>query len=227
MMAKKIFIDICKKRKISALITEPLKKGSLSGCVFVIAHGSSNDMHHNLIRGVSDIYSANGGKTIRFNFLFREENIISRTIRMDNSLSYLKAYEYAGKNLVSENDLVFACGKSLGSKVGAELISSGRICPDGFISFGYPLHSKNYFDRLKFRPLESLNVPSMFFTGEHDPLCKIDFFTQGLNRLKINSRLHIIKKADHGLGIDKKYSESIFEEIFQSTSDWINASRSC
>ncbi|MDY0132808.1 MAG: hypothetical protein RBR53_09070 [Desulforegulaceae bacterium] len=222
-MEKKVFINIDKNRNTSAIINLPLSKGCFSGFVFVIAHGSSNDKNHELIKGVSEIYSLNGAKTIRFNFLFREENKFSGDIKKDNSLTYLKVFEYAKSRLASKNDFVFACGKSLGAKVGAELISSKLIFPHGFISFGYPLHSKSCFLNLKLDPLKNIFVPSIFFTGEFDPLCKKELLSRGLAELKINSKIYLIKNADHGLGIDKKYTSSIFKEIYKASLEWINS----
>jgi predicted alpha/beta-hydrolase family hydrolase len=220
-MDKKVFIEVYKNRRISAVIKSPRKIGSLSGCIFIIAHGSSNDLNHDLIKGVSDIYCANGATTVRFNFLFKEEKKVSDDIKKDNFVSYIKIFEYVKKNLASKNDYIFACGKSLGAKVGAELISSNKIMPNGFLSFGYPLHSKHYFGRLKFFPLRNISVPSFFFTGEYDPLCRKELFFEGLTKLDIDCRHFIVKNGDHGLRVGSQYSDKLFKNIFKETEQWI------
>ncbi|MGM0419164.1 MAG: alpha/beta family hydrolase [Thermodesulfobacteriota bacterium] len=219
-MNDKFLLEIEQSRHVSVKIDSYDKPGPLSGFIFLLAHGSSNDMNHPLLENIASVFAKSGGTAVRFNFLFREEGVYTKSVKKENALTAVKIYNYAEEKYSSYNKKIIVCGKSLGAKVFGTLIKDKVISPSGFISFGYPLHAKNGFKNVKSDVPLNIDLPALFFTGENDELCRYDLI-KDLLRKKYKSGLIMIKNADHGLSYNKVYTDEILEKILRSVVNWL------
>jgi predicted alpha/beta-hydrolase family hydrolase len=220
-MSDKFLVEIEQNRHVSIKIDSSDKPGPLSGFIFLLAHGSSNDMNHPLLENIALFFAKNGGIAIRFNFLFRKENVYTKSVKKDNALTAYTIYKYAQKKYESEKKKIIVCGKSLGAKVFGTLIKDKILFPSGFISLGYPLHAKNGFKNVKSDVPLSIDLPSLFFTGENDELCRYELIKDLLQK-KNNSKLILIENTDHGLSYNKSYTDEIFKIILSCVIKWVN-----
>lgn len=213
-------IEVVKNKSVSLVLDNFVSPGFLSDYIFIFAHGSSNDLNHPLLKGITKEYTANGAACLRFNFLFKEENFFEN-ISDNNLAAYVNVFNFVKKELNEKNKKVIVCGKSLGAKVAARAISERLITPHGFIAFGYPLHSYNTPNILKQNFIKNIKIPCLFFCGTKDPLCNHFVLEKCLKELELNFAIDLIKNGDHGLGIEKQYNPDIFSQILNSTKCWL------
>ena len=220
---EKISLEIYDSRFISLLINFPVNfHGKLNNQLFILAHGSSNDMYHPLLEGVTKEYLSEGAVVVRFNFFFCEEGKVSRRIKEENRKTWISVFNYLKKRFPDKE--ITAGGKSLGSRVAAGLIVNDLIRPDRFIAFGYPLHSKTFFKKTNHMELVNINVSSLLFIGENDPLCRLNLFASFYMEMK-NVEYLVIENGDHGLSDSGIYKRNIFDLIKEKTINWVSLSK--
>lgn len=168
----------------------------------VLAHGANNDLDHPLLVSVSAQLAREGAALVlRFNFPYAERGATSPDPRPVLELAFRCAYEFLTNELLPSDAPVFLGGKSLGGRLAAELASGategGALRASGLVVLGYPLHAPGRQDRLNVKPLEHLEIPSLFFAGTRDPFCDLELLEPILAGLPHSARLRVIEGGDH------------------------------
>jgi predicted alpha/beta-hydrolase family hydrolase len=170
--------------------------------LLVLAHGAGAPMTSPFLGSVSELLTARGIATARFEFAYmaaRREGVRKPPPRAERLVPEYQtvvdrlAVEAAGQRLLIG-------GKSMGGRVASlaadELYRDGRIA--GLVCLGYPFHPPNRPSELRTAHLAELACPTLIVQGERDPFgsrSEVEGYT-----LSPAIRLIWIGDGDHDLG---------------------------
>jgi uncharacterized protein len=189
-------------------VPEPLTietpRGAVSGLLHlpagsramaVVAHGAGVGMDHPIMAGFSEGLEASGMASLRFNFRYTEEGRKAPDPEASLREVYRAAFE-AGTNRLPGKP-AYACGKSMGGRIGSLLAADGELGIEGLIFMGYPLHAPGKFDRLRTEHLARIGAPMLFLQGSRDPFARRDLLEAAIADLSPWARLHLVEGGDH------------------------------
>lgn len=170
----------------------------------ILAHGSNNNLDFPLLGHLAAHLAAAGvASVVRFNFPYVERGVTSPDPRPILEDTFLKVYDDVRDELAAPGTAVFVGGKSLGGRTAAELVSRHAegtgVAAVGLLELGYPLHAMGREDHLWLDPLRSVGIPSLFFVGTRDPLCKPELLRPVVAGLAHPGTVHVIEGGDHSL----------------------------
>jgi uncharacterized protein len=174
----------------------------------VLAHGANNDLDHPLLVSVAArLARDNTALVLRFNFPYAERGGSSPDPRPVLEHAYRRAYDLLVHDLLRPGAPVFVGGKSLGGRFAAEFVAGtveGEALPAaGLVVLGYPLHAPGRQDRLNAKPLQGIEIPSLFFVGTRDPFCEPELLEPILVGLPHPGRLFVVEGGDHSFHLAK------------------------
>ena len=215
-----IRLDISDGVSVTAKIDAPRRMTSTTAGL-ILAHGAANDLDHPLLSWVAARLAAeNAALVLRFNFPYADRGDGSSDSRPVLEKTFRRAYDYLVNELLESGAPVLLGGKSLGGRFAAEFVSGvaeGDALPAaGLLVLGYPLHAPGRQDRLNVKPLEGINVPSLFFVGTRDPFCEPELLEPILAGLPHPGRLVIVAGGDHSFHLPKssgRGTEDAFDSI--------------
>lgn len=181
------------------------KSGSLPKAIVFLAHGAGADMNHNFMDNIAYQLTVKNIIVIRFNFPYMNKRAQDGKRRPpDRMPKLLEAYvnklhgyiqcEFIPEKGIDESEAVipvFIAGKSMGSRVGATMLSDvfnaefkdielGKQLSQklteiekyikGGICLGYPFHPPKKIDKLRLAPLQNTRYPILILQGERDSL---------------------------------------------------------
>jgi len=206
-----------------------IPQGFCKGAALLIAHGAGNDMHSPFLNSIHRSAAERGLLSVRFNFPYKE-----RGGRMpDPAPRLVRTWRKVVEAVVCDEELsvsrLYLSGKSLGGRMASVLVAEGTKV-DGLIFFGYPLHPQGNPGKIRSAHFSSVDCPLLFIQGTRDPLCDLALLRKEVvDQNPANRVLHIIDGADHSFRVLKKYNrteQSVYDEISDTTSQWISAASS-
>lgn len=206
-MIRTIKLDISDGVSVDAKVDVPGRMTSGTPGL-VLAHGANNDLDHPLLASVAGrLAREDAALVLRFNFPYVERGATSPDSRPVLEQTYWRAYDLLVNELLRPGAPVFLGGKSLGGRLAAEF-ASGAVEGDalpaaGLVVLGYPLHAPGRQDRLNVKPLEGIEIPSLFFVGTRDPFCGPEEIEPILAGLPHPGRLVVVEGGDHSFLMSK------------------------
>ncbi len=183
----------------------------------VLAHGANNHLDHPLLSSVAvKLARENAALVLRFNFPYSERGGTSPDPRPVLEETYRRMYDVLVNELLGPGAPVFLGGKSLGGRFAAELASGalegGALPASGLVVLGYPLHAPGRQDRPNVRPLQGIEIPSLFFLGTRDPFCEPELLEPILAGLPHPGRLVVVEGGDHSFLMPKSSGRGAEDE---------------
>lgn len=187
----------------------------------VLAHGANNDLSHPLLVAVATYLAETGvASVLRFNFPYAERGSSTPDRPAVLEAAFRHAYDALVDDEVCPPGRVFLGGKSLGARVGAELVSrhheGEELLAFGLVFLGYPLHAPGRKDRLKLEPLRRIDVPSLFVEGTRDPFCDLDVLRPVIAALDVPGTLHLVEGGGHSFEVSRssgRTPEDIYGDV--------------
>ena len=185
-------------------ITIETPRGPVSGAlhvpstvrsVAVVAHGAGVAMDAPILVAFSEGLEASGMASLRFNFRYMEEGRKAPDPEASLREVYQAAYEAAVERLPGKP--VYACGKSMGGRIGSMVVADGAIQTEGLVFMGYPLHPPGKPERLRSEHLHRIKARMLFLQGSRDPFAKRELLEPLIQELKPWARLHVVEGGDH------------------------------
>lgn len=213
-------ITITEKAKISSVWSIPDNYKS----VLIIAHGAGRDMSSKFISQIHQGISENDILTVKFNFPYMEMGLKAPNTPHVLEETWQKVIDAVIEKTGVARKQIFLSGVSMGGRY-ATILASKEDLYAGIILFGYPLHAPGKLDKPRFDHLKVIHEPMLFFQGTRDSLCKLEIFQPLLEKLSPQPVLHIIEGGDHSFKILKRLErteQSVFEEIIQTSTEWIS-----
>jgi predicted alpha/beta-hydrolase family hydrolase len=185
-------------------ITIETPRGPVSGAlhlpngvraVAVVAHGAGVAMDAPLLVAFAEGLEASGMAALRFNFRYTEEGRKRPDPEASLREVYQAAYEAAVERVPGKP--VYACGKSMGGRIGSMVVADGAIETEGLVFIGYPLHPPGKPERLRKDHLTNINARMLFLQGSRDPFARRELLEPLIEELKPWGRLHLVEGGDH------------------------------
>ena len=169
---------------------------------------------------------ANRGVTVAtFDFAYRRPAVASPTRLRCSKPPTARPIESL---LVLEgpSDFVFIGGKSMGGRIGSQVLARGELtpAPAGLVCFGYPLHPPGKPQQRRDAHLADVHVPVLFLHGSKDPFGTADEMTALASSLS-NATLHLIDGGDHSLSAGRRADPEgrLLEGALDVAAGWIRA----
>ncbi len=207
-----------KGKHVSGALTVPDGFDGRRG--LILAHGAGNDMHQAMLVFLAEALARVGCLSLRFNFLYREEGRNNPDRPEVLYEAWEGAYRFLSEHPVYRPQEIVAAGKSLGGRIGSQLVAENRLPVNRLILLGYPLHPAGKPDRLRDAHLYGIGIPMLFIAGTRDPLCGLELLRTVLARLKAPWTLEIVEGGDHSFYAPKSYGIAQ-EKIYGQIADWV------
>ncbi len=185
-------------------ITIETPRGPVSGAlhlptgvraVAVVAHGAGVAMDAPLLVAFAEGLEDSGMAALRFNFRYTEEGRKAPDPEASLREVYQAAYEAAVERVPGKP--VYACGKSMGGRIGSMVVADGAIETEGLVFIGYPLHPPGKPERLRKDHLTKISARMLFLQGSRDPFARKEVLDPLIEELKPWARLHLVEGGDH------------------------------
>jgi uncharacterized protein len=221
-----VFVPVKGGKKISGIVSVPDRFIRERKPGVILAHGSNNDMFHPLIAHMANVLAEAGYLSMRFNFLYRDEE--RKTPDSDGALeaSWVQVYEFLKNHPLYKPSSIVAGGKSLGGRIASRIVSDNLIQAGGLIFLGYPLHPPGRSDEPRDSHLYRIRVPMLFFAGSNDPYCSIEKLSEVLAKMDALSTLEVIEGGDHSFKLPEPSEVSekeIYARILGKTLSWLRS----
>lgn len=219
-----VFVPFKGDAKISGIISLPDNFLREKSPAVILAHGTGNDMFHPLLTHMANVLAESGYLSMRFNFLYRDEEKETPDSEGVLEATWVKVYEFLKNHPLYKPSSIIAAGKSLGGRIASQVVSDNLMQVKGLIFLGYPLHAPGKADSLKDSHLYRIRVPMLFFVGSNDPFCNLDKLSGVLARTDAFSTLDVIEKGDHSFTVPEYYRVSekeVYAKILGKTLSWL------
>lgn len=225
-------LNLGEDRAITVRLDAPPTTGRATGRkqrVLILAHGASNNLDFPLLAFIANhLASAGVAAVVRFNFPYAEKGLETPDRKEVLEAAYLAVYEDVIRNVVRDDAVIVAGGKSLGARTASELVSRGPeqdgIRAAGLVELGYPLHRPGHKEQLFLEPLRNIAVPSLFFVGTRDPLCDPELLAPVVAALTRPGRIYVVRDGDHSFhppAASGRKVEDVYREIAEETAKFI------
>ena len=193
---KKIKLTDYPDQKISVSIHQPKKKYKQA---LIIAPGAGGNKDSKFLTSLCDSVANAGLLAIRFNYIYME-NGKKAPDKLDKCASvYKDVINFLIKDLKVKQNSIILGGKSMGSRVAAELSKGTENSK--VIAFGYPLHPPGKPEKSRADQIKHLNERILIIQGENDAFGKKD---EILNDTPKKSKKVFIPFGNHSLEVPKK-----------------------
>jgi predicted alpha/beta-hydrolase family hydrolase len=225
-MEKKLWIDVEDTGRVSGSISLPEgKRDSAHGATgIILAHGAGGRMDQPvLVQFARDLAQA-GHPVLRFNFLYAESGRKAPDRPPLLAAAWEAAYQAFLSGADCRLDSIVAAGKSMGGRIAAELVASGRFAVKALVFLGYPLHPAARTERLRDAHLQRIQVPMLFFAGTRDPLCDLDLLRGVLARIEAPCTLEVVEGGDHSFNLPRSAAvppAEVYRRLASRTRSWL------
>lgn len=219
-----VFVPFKGDTKISGIVSVPDRFVREKSPGVILAHGTGNDMFHPLLSHMANVLAESGYLSMRFNFLYRDEDKKSPDSEGVLEATWVKAYEFLKNHPLYKPSSIIAAGKSLGGRIASQVTADNLIQVKGLIFLGYPLHAVGKTDSLRDSHLYRIRVPMLFFVGSDDPFCNLDKLSGVLARTDAFSTLDVIEGGDHSFNVPEFSGVSekeVYAKILGKTLSWL------
>jgi predicted alpha/beta-hydrolase family hydrolase len=192
-----------------------------TGVVFVCAHGAGGHMADGAVLAVTAALRAIGIDTVRFNFLYREQQQ-RRPDQMPRLVECWRAVVNRVRAELSPSRLVLG-GRSMGGRAASVFVSGGGD-GDALLLLAYPLHPPAQPHRLRVGHLAPIGVPVLCINGTRDPFCTPALMQRTLDGLGSNWRMHWLEGADHSFHVLKRSGrtdDDVLAEVAAEVARWV------
>lgn len=163
-----------------------------------VAHGAGAAMDHPLMVGFCRRLSELGVATLRFNFPYAQKGRRAPDPEPRLRAAWSSAFEETRRRFPGLP--VFACGKSLGGRIGSMCVADGMEAA-GVVFLGYPLHPPGKTDRIRDQHLYRIRVPLLFLQGTSDPFAQPALLKGVLTRLGDLAEHRPVEGGDHSFNV--------------------------
>ena len=191
----------------------------------LLAHGAGAGQHHPWMKRVGAGLATRGVTVATFDFGYMA---VGRRVP-DPPAVLEAAYRDAYQSLLvleGPSDFVFIGGKSMGGRIGSQVLARGDLTPvpAGLICFGYPLHPPGKPQQRRDAHLTSIEAPVLFLHGSKDPFGTPEEMT-ALASILPNATLHLLEGGDHSLSAGKRVDPhgEMIERALDVAASWIRA----
>jgi uncharacterized protein len=209
---------------VSAEVCVPDGFVSGTGIGVIIAHGAGNDMNNPLVVSTAGALAAAGYVSMRFNFPYKEAGRKAPDPPRTLMAAWQSAYAFVQQAENCRPKTIVACGKSMGGRIAAAMVSKKMLGAAGLAFLGYPLHPAGKKNRLRDAPLRAIDVPMLFFCGTRDPLCDLELLTDVTGGITAPCRLEIVEGGDHSFNVPKSLgltAEDVYGRIAATLVQWL------
>jgi predicted alpha/beta-hydrolase family hydrolase len=196
-----------------------------AAALLLLAHGAGAGQTHPWMRRVAAGLAARGITVATFDFGYMASGRRVPDPPAILEAAYREAYR-ALLVLEGQSAFVFVGGKSMGGRIGSQVLAAGDLTPvpSGLVCFGYPLHPPGKPQQRRDRHLVSIRTPILFLHGSKDPFGTPDEMTALASALP-NATLHVVEGGDHSLAASKRADPhgTRLEEALDVAATWIRA----
>ncbi len=185
-----------------AMVTAVVERAEGSaGIVFICAHGAGGHMGDASTLAVTAAVRARGIDTVRFNFLYKEQ----QQRRPDPMPRLMACYRAVVAHVreAAEPRVLILGGRSMGGRVASMLVADGLAC-EGLLLLAYPLHPPGRPGQLRVDHLPRIARPVLCVNGTRDLFCTPALMERTLAGLGTNWRMHWLEEADHSFHVLKR-----------------------
>jgi len=216
-------IPLGEGRQVRMVVALPAGFTAGAAPAVILAHGAGNDMDAPFLSAVHAGLAAHGFVAVKFNFPYKEDGrrLPDRAPVLEDAFTRVLEAVRAAPEIAPPRIVIG--GKSLGGRMASHLAAAGAGVA-GLLLLGYPLHPAGQPERLRTAHLAQIRVPTLFFAGTRDPLCRLDLLRQAIQRLPAPVTLHVIGGGDHAFAVPKRARRAaaeVWTEIVQESVRWL------
>ncbi len=224
--AEQVNIPVTGRESVSGVLCRPARTGRSRKQLptIIIAHGAGGDMNHEFIIAMAEGLADAGFATLRFNFVYSELGKKTPDNPGRLAAAWRAAFEFIRNDAQLGATEIVVSGKSMGGRIGSQLVADGLLPADRLILFGYPLHAPGKKESLRDAHLYRLKLPTLFIQGTRDSMCDMEKLEGVLDGMKTKWRLAVVDGGDHSFKVPKARGHSqreVFKDILQRTGDWL------
>jgi predicted alpha/beta-hydrolase family hydrolase len=190
-----------------------------SGWIFIYAPGAGSNIHDPFGVYVCRSLAERGSTALRFQFPYAEAG----RRRPDPPPVLEETWRSVVQSQRSPDARLVVGGSSMGGRIASQVAAKGAAI-QALALFAYPLHLPGSPERRRDRHLPQIEVPTLFCSGTRDAFGSAEELGQAAS-LVPNSRLHLLKGADHGFRVLKssgRTREDVWEEALATFLDWLD-----
>jgi uncharacterized protein len=217
--ARKITIAVDEKRRVSGLLSAPLR----AQACYVLAHGAGAGMAHPFMEKVAAGLAEREIATLRYQFPYME----ARQKRPDPP----KLAQATVRAAVAEAARVlpkvalFAGGKSFGGRMTSQAQSAEQLSGVRGLAFlGFPLHAAGKPSAERGDHLFDVKVPMLFLQGTRDALADLAHLKPLVKKLGARAELKLFDDADHSFHVPARRGKTdaqVMSEMLDVLAAWI------
>jgi uncharacterized protein len=202
-----VFTDITVDPFVRGWLHRP---ATANGDAIVLTHGAGGNCNAPLLVALGEIFSAAGYFVLRVDLPYRQRRPYGPPgpgdakrdrAGLNNALTAL------GK-MFSNSRRLFLGGQSYGGRQCSMLCSGQEEKPaepiSGLLLMSYPLHPPGKPEQLRTGHFSSLQVPTLFIEGTHDPFGSIAEIERSMKQIPGRIRLVAVEGVGHDLGFKGK-----------------------
>ena len=193
----------------------------------LLAHSAGSDMNHPLLVAVATSLAEGGYAAARFNFPYREAGRKAPDPAPKLESTWLAVWDMLHARLEGRRIPLVVGGKSMGGRVGAQLVTDGVLDPDAVLLFSYPLHRPGMEGLVRAEPLAGVRAPILFVTGTRDRMCRVELLDKVRRGLRARTTLHVVEGGDHTLDtgtLDLAERARVHAELAEVARAWLGRS---
>lgn len=217
MTERKFKVEVEGKGKISAVTSEPTKRGKWT---FVYAPGAGSNINDAFGAHAAHELTSCGITVVRFQFPYMEAGRGG-----PDRPAVLEATWRAVMDAVREprRKLVVG-GRSMGGRIASQAVAEGAQA-DALALFAYPLHPPGNPAKMRTEHLPALKLPTLFVSGTSDGFGSPDEIKAAAKLVK-GAKVHFLDGADHGFAVKKasgRTKDDVFAEAVDVFAAWLRA----
>jgi uncharacterized protein len=195
---ERLQIDVPVKGPVSGAYARP--PGARS--TIVVAHGAGAGLDHPFMVGFTRGMNDEGVATLRFNFPFMQGEKKRAPDRAPVAIAaWNAAFASARSRATSEDEPIWASGKSFGGRMASMAVAEGAMPAAGLVFLGYPLHPPGKPERVRDEHLYGIEVPMLFVEGTRDPFATAEVLERVIAKLGSKATVHPIEGGGHSFEV--------------------------
>jgi uncharacterized protein len=191
---ERVEFDVPDKGIVSGAYARPTGARS----TIVVAHGAGAGMDHPFMAGFTRAMNDETVATLRFNFPYIERGSRSPDRAPVAIDAWRAAFDVARSRTGSEDEPVWASGKSFGGRIASMAVADGMPAA-GLVFLGYPLHPPGKPERVRDEHLYGITGPMLFLQGTRDPFATPEVLGPVIAKLGDIATLVPIEGGGHSL----------------------------
>ena len=228
--ADNLTVPVNDKEAVTALLYLADKKNR-AGVTVILGHGAGAGQTSGFMRMFAKGLAARGLDVMTFNFVYMEQGRSVPDQKHKLEGCFRAVIETALKNRKLKNNRVVIGGKSMGGRIGSQVMAGEdreALAEDviGLVFLGYPLHPPGQSSKLRVEHLEHIKKPMLFVQGTRDALGSPDEILPFIKNLRPAAKIHAIEGGDHSFKAPKKFGlspDQIFETSMDEIDRWVRS----